>query len=196
MAYTDAGHLLARPPVAPPNAPAVAYIGALERTKGIDVLVEAWREVRRRMPDATLEVVGDGALRGIVARDAHALGIRFHGEVPHEHVTEVLDGVRFLVVPSRSEGLGRVVWEASARGRPVVASAVGGIPEQVREGETGLLVTPEDPSALADAIVRMLADPLRCAAMGVEAHRAAENRDPVGEFEGGVARLAAWVGRR
>ncbi len=196
VAYTDAGHLLARSPVPPPDIPAVAYVGALERTKGIDVLVEAWREVRRRVPDATLEVVGDGAMRGIAARDVRALGIRFHGQVPHEQVTEVLDGVRFLVVPSRSEGLGRVVWEASARGRPVVASAVGGIPEQVREGQTGLLVTPEDPSALADAIVRMLAEPQRCAAMGAEAHRSAATRDPVGEFEGGVARLAAWVGRR
>ena len=70
----------------------------------------------------------------------------------------MLDAATVLVLPSRSEGLGRIVVEALCRGRPVVATRVGGITDLVRDGENGLLVPPRDPPALADALVRVLTD--------------------------------------
>jgi len=73
-------------------------------------------------------------------------------------VAAAMDEGSVLVLPSRSEGLGRVVIEAFARGRGVIASNVGGIPDLVREGEEGMLVDPADPGALADALVRVLGD--------------------------------------
>jgi glycosyltransferase involved in cell wall biosynthesis len=196
MAFTDAEPLLEASPVLPPGDARVAYAGALEHVKGIDVLVDAWREVRRRIPDATLVIAGEGELRDRIAPGAAALGIELLGAVPHERVASVLDGARFLVVPSRSEGLGRVVWEAFARARPVVGSAVGGIPELVVDGTTGILVPPGDTDALAGAIVAALEDEAVTAAMGERARQTAERRHPGREFEEGIARLAAWVGER
>ena len=196
MAYTDAEALLDAPLVTAPSDPRAAYVGALERVKGIDVLLEAWRTVRRRIPGARLVVAGDGALRDVVAREAAGLGVEIIGHVPSTQVVEVMDGARFIVVPSRSEGLGRVVWEAFARGRPVVGTSVGGIPESVDHGRTGILVPPEDAEALADAIVGAFEDEVATARMGAWARRVAEERDPDREFEEGIARLAAWVGGR
>jgi glycosyltransferase involved in cell wall biosynthesis len=196
MAFTDAEPLLVAPLVEPPTAPRAAYVGALERVKGIDVLLEAWRAVRQRVPDARLVVAGDGALRDLVTREAAGLGLEVIGHVPTEEVSDVIDSVRFLVVPSRSEGLGRVVWEAFARGRPVVGSKVGGIPESIDHGRNGLLVPPDDAAALADAVVEAFEDVVGTARMGAWARRAAEERDPGREFEEGIARLAAWVGGR
>ena len=196
MTFTDGTSLLQVATLTPPREARVAYIGALEHVKGIDVLMEAWRAVRRRVPDATLVIAGDGDLRERVARDATGLGVELLGAVPHAQVSSVLDAARFLVVPSRSEGLGRVVWEAFARARPVIGSAVGGIPELVVEGVTGVLVPPGDTDALADAIVTALEDEAATAAMGDRARQAAERRDPGREFEEGIARLAAWVGGR
>jgi rhamnosyl/mannosyltransferase len=77
-----------------------------------------------------------------------------------------------LVLPSRSEGLGRVVVEAFCRGRGVVGSRVGGIPDIVEDGKTGILVSPGDPGALADAVVRALSDGVLAERLGAEAHQA------------------------
>jgi glycosyltransferase involved in cell wall biosynthesis len=196
MAFTDAEPLLDAPVEDPPRARRAAFVGALEHVKGVDVLLEAWRSVRHRVPDARLVVAGDGALWELVAREAASLGIEVVGRVPLRQVTRVLDEARFLIVPSRSEGLGRVVWEAFARGRAVIGTAVGGIPESVEHGVTGLLVPPEDPTALADAIVEAFEDETATARMGAAARAAALERDPAREFEEGIARQAAWVGGR
>jgi glycosyltransferase involved in cell wall biosynthesis len=194
--FEDAASLLVTPPAPMPDEPRAVYVGSLEPVKGVDVLLEAWGEVRRRVPEAVLVMAGDGSRRAAFGRDAKALGIEMRGNVPHDLVAGVLDDARFLIVPSRSEGLGRVILEAFARGRPVVGTSVGGIPEMVRGGRTGILVPPEDALALADAIVRAFEDPAATAAMGVRARATAESRDPDETFEAGFARLAAWVGGR
>ena len=75
-----------------------------------------------------------------------------------EEVAAELDAATCLVLPSRREGMGRVVVEAFCRGRPVVGTRGGGIEDLVHDGETGLLVPPDDPAALADALVRLLED--------------------------------------
>ena len=85
--------------------------------------------------------------------------VRFVGLVHHSRVIEYLQSASMLVLPSLSEGCPLVVLEAFAAGTPVVASRVGGIPEVVAEGESGSLVSPADPAALAEAIVELLTDP-------------------------------------
>ena len=78
--------------------------------------------------------------------------------MPNAEIPGLFDASTALVLPSRSEGLGRVVIEALCRGRPVVATRVGGIVDLVRDGENGLLVPPQDPQALAEALRRVLSD--------------------------------------
>jgi glycosyltransferase involved in cell wall biosynthesis len=196
VAFEHVGLLLATLPMPAPSSLRAAYVGALEPAKGVDVLLAAWREVRRRLPDATLVVAGEGSMWVEVGQDADVLGLVQLGAIPHHEVGNVLDGSRFLIVPSRSEGLGRVVFEAFARGRAVVGTTAGGIPEIVTEGHTGTLVEPGDPQELADAIVAAFEDPEGTAAMGARARLVAETRDPVDSFEAGFARLATWVGSR
>ncbi len=86
-----------------------------------------------------------------------------------EDVAAALDSATLLVLPSRSEGMGRVVIEAGCRGRAVVGSRVGGIPDVVADGETGLLVPPGDAAALSEALERVLSDRALAERLGVEA---------------------------
>jgi len=155
-AYVDLASFLERPPADLPTAPRVLFVGVLERYKGIDVLAAAWRDVAARVPDATLVVVGDGPSAQIV----HDLGerVRWERRLSSDEVARALDESTLLVLPSRSEGLPRVVIESFCRGRPVVASRAGGLPDIVADGVNGLLVPPGDANALADAIVRVLSD--------------------------------------
>jgi glycosyltransferase involved in cell wall biosynthesis len=153
-AYVDLSAFVERPVVPPPAAPVVLFVGVLERYKGVDVLAEAWPQVAERVPDAVLRVVGDGPLAGTVER----LGVRRDRRLRSEEVARALDEASLLVLPSRSEGLPRIVIEAFCRGRAVVGTAAGGIPDIVEDGVSGLVVPPEDPRALADALVRCLGD--------------------------------------
>ena len=143
-------------PVAPlPEQPAALFVGVLERYKDVDGLAAAWRLAAPRVPGVTLRIVGRGGrarvVEGLVQSD-------WTPAVPNDEIPGVLDAATVLVLPSRSEGLGRIVVEALCRGRPVVATRVGGITDLVRDGENGLLVPPRDPAALADALVRVLTD--------------------------------------
>jgi glycosyltransferase involved in cell wall biosynthesis len=137
-----------------PERPSVLFVGVLERYKNVDGLAEAWREVAARVPAAQLRIVGDGSLRGVV----QALGVRWDRLLAPEAVATALDEATVLVLPSRSEGMGRVLVESFCRGRGVVASRVGGIPDLVVDGESGLLVEPGSSRGLADALVRVLTD--------------------------------------
>jgi glycosyltransferase involved in cell wall biosynthesis len=188
VTYSDFSSFLASPVIEPPEGPIVAFLGGDDRVKGGDVLLAAWPRVRDAVPDARLRVAG-GSIAG------NDDGIAFLGRLSRAEVADELDRALVLVVPSRSEGLGRVVLEAHARGRPVVATRVGGLPELVEDGVTGLLVEPDDPAALADAVAALLADHPRAVAMGAEARRRVEERDPAGEFADGIDRIARWVER-
>jgi len=125
------------------------------------------------VPGATLHLVGSGSRTGVVERLVAELPeqTRWTKELSTEEVAAALDDSTLLVLPSRSEGLGRVIVEALCRGRPVLAAAVGGIRDIVRDGENGILVPPGDTHALADALVRLLSDP-------VEAERLAAGARP------------------
>jgi glycosyltransferase involved in cell wall biosynthesis len=122
-----------------------------------------------------LQIAGDGTQLGIVRDLAGSLGlderVDFLGAVDRESVPGLLDGATMLVMSSDFEGLPVVLLEAARQGRPAVATAVGGVPEVVIQGETGLLVEPDAPYALAGAITTLLEDPMRARQFGDAARR-------------------------
>jgi glycosyltransferase involved in cell wall biosynthesis len=129
-------------------------VGRLERQKGQDVLLEALAMLRQRGIDFVCAFAGDGSTRAALEARREALGLgahaRFLGQV--EDPGPLLAAADAVVLPSRWEGLPLVVLEALARGRPVVASGVGGIPEVIEDGVEGRLVPPDDATALAAAL--------------------------------------------
>jgi glycosyltransferase involved in cell wall biosynthesis len=142
-------------PVDPPLRLLAA--GRLSPEKGFDVLIEAMRIAVDHGLDVRLDIVGSGPERRRLTMLAAPLGdrIRLIPALPHAELMCRLDGVHALVAPSRREGLGMVALEAFTRGRPVVASRVGGLAESVEDGVDGYLVPPEDPVALAAALARL-----------------------------------------
>jgi glycosyltransferase involved in cell wall biosynthesis len=161
-------------PVRPlPEQPVVLFIGVLEPYKNIDGLAEAWRLARDRIPRAKLRLVGDGT-RADVAEGLVAEGrVSWDRRLETDEIVRAIDEASLLVLPSRSEGMGRVVIEAQLRGRPVLGSAVGGIPDLVHDGIDGMLVSPE-PRAVADALVGLVGDPERLQLLGRAARSAGE----------------------
>jgi glycosyltransferase involved in cell wall biosynthesis len=140
-----------------PALPVVGYVGRLEHGKGVDVLLEAVARLQMKLP-MTLLLVGEGPLAGTLAARAASEGlpVRFLGR--RDDVPALMRLCDVVVLPSRQEAFGRVLVEAMASGVPVVASAVGGIPEVCTDGVTGLLVPPDDPYVLAGAIALTLTD--------------------------------------
>ena len=159
-AYMDLSAFTAREVQPLPERPTALFVGMLEAYKNIDGLAAAWRLVAPDLPDARLVIVGKGARREVVEELVAELPeqVEWHEQIPPSEVAEQMDDATVLVLPSRSEGLGRVVVEAFARGRGLVASRVGGIPDVARDGEEALLVEPGDVEELAAAL---RTDPLR-----------------------------------
>jgi glycosyltransferase involved in cell wall biosynthesis len=141
----------------------------------VEVLLKALTLLPPRSGGPDLWIVGDGEHRGALEAVAANLGlgarVRFLGRRPAGEIRWALQRTHALVVPSIYEGMPLVVLEAMAAGRPVVASAVSGIPEVVRDGETGWLVPPEDPAALASALAALAADPAEGERRGREGRR-------------------------
>jgi glycosyltransferase involved in cell wall biosynthesis len=159
-AYMDFDSFLQEPPRPLPGRPQALFVGVLERYKNVDGLAEAWRRAAPRVHDARLRLVGSGTLEPIVERLVRDLPEQtsWSPRLTQDEVSAVLDESTLLVLPSRSEGMGRVIVEAFCRSRPVVASRVGGIPDLVQDGVNGLLVTPGDADTLSEALVRILTD--------------------------------------
>jgi glycosyltransferase involved in cell wall biosynthesis len=157
----------------PPAPRRVGYVGRLERVKGCEHFVEAASLVGARDPGVRFVVAGAGSLEATLL-DAAALGtvadrIDFLGHL-HD-VAPLYPLLDVVCVPSLSEAFGLSAIEALALGVPVVASAVGGLPEVVQHGATGLLVPPAHPQALASAVLELLGDPGQARAMGVAGQR-------------------------
>lgn len=197
VAFSDFAEFLGTPPVPLPERPVALFAAVLEPDKAPEVLLDAWAAVTVRMPQARLVVAGRGPMEPALRARAGSLGldgaVEFAGHLPRDVLRRRMDAATCLVLPSRSEGLPRVVIEALARGRPVVGTAAGGIPELVQDGITGRLVPVDDASALAAALLDVLTHPERAAAMGAEGRRRVEAMDPAREFEAGIARLAGWA---
>lgn len=170
------------------------FVGRLTDAKGLPTLLEAVARLESDYPDLTLDVVGDGPERSRYERRCRQLGIAdrvtFVGDVPYDEMVRYYREAAAFVLPSHCEGLPRTVLEAMACETPVVASAVGGIPEIVVPDETGLLVDvdprggedvePAEPEAfarrLAEGVNALMGDPERRREMGAAARRRVEEQ--------------------
>jgi glycosyltransferase involved in cell wall biosynthesis len=167
-----------RPPDAPtPEPGAIVCVANMHHpVKGQTDLLHAMREVVRVRPEARLVLVGDGARRPLVERCARQLGIAEHCHfLGHRRdVAAILSRARIAVSASHAEGISNAILEAMVARLPVVATAVGGTPEIVRDGETGFLVPPGAPAALARRILELLEDAPLCSRMGSRGRRIVE----------------------
>jgi glycosyltransferase involved in cell wall biosynthesis len=162
----------------PPEGPIVGTAGRLVPIKGLEWLLKAATRVLTEFPQACFVIIGDGPMLGELRQLTSKLGIGlrvvFLGR--REDVPECLAALDLFVLPSLNEGMGRALIEAMAVGCPVVATRVGGIPDIVADGTTGLLVPPQDDRALADAILILLRDRSRRAAYGEAARQRVDER--------------------
>jgi len=151
--------------------------------KGVDVVLRAMALLRERHPEVRYAVAGGADRGGELRAQAAALGVaervRFLPPVPESELPALYNAADIYVGATRRvglnvEGFGIALMEASASGRPVIAGRSGGIPEAVRDGETGLLVDAEHPESVAAAITRLVEDPAAGAAMGAAGRRLAE----------------------
>jgi glycosyltransferase involved in cell wall biosynthesis len=149
------------------RGPAVT-VARLSPEKDIANLLRAAALIVPSAPDFGLQIAGDGPQRGELTKLARSLGlenhVRFLGEV--SDVPALLKQARLFVLPSQTEGISLTILEAMACGLPVVATHVGGTPEVVEQGATGLLVPPRDPEALARALLRLWCNPVEGRDMG------------------------------
>ncbi|WP_375493140.1 glycosyltransferase family 4 protein [uncultured Jatrophihabitans sp.] len=140
----------------------VLAAGRLVPNKGFDLLVDAWERLPDDLADVRLVIAGEGwahdALRRRIDASPAAGRIELVGPLPHAELAQRMRASTAFVLPSRAEALGLVVLEAMAAGTPVVAAAVGGVPEIVQDGVTGMLFRPDDAGDLATALTRLFAD--------------------------------------
>jgi glycosyltransferase involved in cell wall biosynthesis len=157
------------------DEPRFLCIGRLIPVKGHLVLLRALAQARRREPGLVLEIAGQGPLEPALKAYAKELGlsdaVRFLGFV--SPIQRAIESAAVVIAPSLGEGFGMVALEAMERGRPVIASDVGGLPEIVADWETGIVVPAGDAEALADAMVALASDLPRAAEMGAAGRRRA-----------------------
>ena len=159
-----AGPNVAPPPAAapePPGPPAILFVGRCFAPKGGPDLVEAFRRIRRVHPQAALWIVSQEAPRPLPE------GAVFHGSLDPPALSVLFARASVFALPTLREAFGLAFLEAMAFGLPVVATSIGAIPEIVADGETGILVPPRDPAALATACAALLGDPTRARRRGV-----------------------------
>ncbi|MDR7545245.1 MAG: glycosyltransferase family 4 protein [Armatimonadota bacterium] len=143
------------------QGPVIASAGRFVAYKGYAHLIEAARLLKADRPDVEWIIAGDGELRGVLEEQCrrHGLAGQVHFLGWRDDLPDVLALADIFVSPAIGEHFGRVLIEAMAMGKPVVATASGAVPEIVADGKTGLLVPPADPTALAGALRILLADP-------------------------------------
>jgi len=151
----------------------LGVVGRLDTQKGHRFLIDALPEILRARPRARLLLVGEGDLRTALEEQAHRLGVRARVLFPgfRRDVARMMALMDVLVLPSLYEGLPLVLLEAQALARPIVATRVDGNADVVEDGQSGRLVPPEDPGALAGAIVGLLADRDEARRLGEAARR-------------------------
>ncbi len=157
-----------------PADPRVLFVGVLERYKNVEGLASAWRLASAAVPDAELHVVGQGTLTAVAEGLARG-GARWDRRLEPSALARALDEARALVLPSASEGLPRVAIEAFARGRAVIGTRAGGIPDIVENDVNGLLVDFGDIAGLAHAIERIATDHELAVRLGAAAGEASEH---------------------
>jgi glycosyltransferase involved in cell wall biosynthesis len=172
------------PFVVPPEPPRLLFVGRLERRKGIHTLLSVLPDVLTRFPDVHVDVVGEEAdpttaIRQRFEAEHHRAAwrprCRFHGFVADDALPQFYRDCTVFVAPSLYESFGLVYVEAMRHARPVIGTTAGGIPEVVRDGETGVLVPPGDAPALRDALTHLLADPHLCRRLGERGREVVEH---------------------
>ena len=157
------------------NTNRVLYVGRLAQIKGVDILLQAWTQVIQAWPNLKLVIIGDGPMREQLEAFAKDAGIsesiEFHGFLTQAEIQTQLREGGIYVQPSRSEGLSNSLLEAMAAALPCIATAVGGNIDLIQHKETGLLVAPEDPSALASAIDGLLLNHQSAESLGTQANK-------------------------
>jgi glycosyltransferase involved in cell wall biosynthesis len=155
----------------------------LEAYKNIDGMAAAWRRLAAASPEALLIIVGKGTRRRVVDRLVRELPaqVEYHAELAPAEVAAAVDRSTVLVLPSWPEGLGRVVIEAFARGRGVVATGAGGVLDLVTDGVEGLLIPPADTDALVASLQRVFSEPGLAARLGEAALRRYPDWDQTAE---------------
>ena len=166
----------------PHNAPIVGNVAALVPRKGQRYLIDAVPDILSKVPDARFLIVGAGDLEGTLQRQIKHLHLEQHVVLTgfRPDVLSLHKGFDLFVSSSPREGIGASVLDAMACGRAVVAAHPGGLSEVVVDGDTGLLVPPHNPAALAEAITRLLLDPTfreRCGRAGLARARQLFNVD-------------------
>ena len=174
-----------QPPAVAAQAPAprgplvIGCVARMDGLKGHDALLQAFAALRERTSVALeLHLVGDGPCKRILMVQTRELGIaaavRFFGECGD--VPQILQRFDLFVLASRQEGRPTSIMEALAVGVPVVATRVGAVAELLGDGDSGVLVEPDDPQALADALLALLHDPARRQVMGAAGRRLATDQ--------------------
>ncbi len=193
----DAPALLPAP--LPFDPPRLLCLGRLVHGKGFDLAVTAFCDILHRFPEARLAIAGIGPARPVLERQVAGLGLTdrvdFLGWIEFEKMPDLFNSATIVLMPSRMvEGFGLVALEAALMARPVVATRVGGLPEVVADGQTGVLVERDDSHALAEAITCLLDHAEQATRMGEAARRRAQelfswNRH-VDDFDALYQRLA------
>ena len=175
----------------PTSAPLAVSVGRHVPEKGYRHLIDAAARLEQTRPGVHWVLVGDGELRTELEAQARRLDLasRVHFTGSRNDVADLLALADVFVLPSESEGFGRVLVEAMAMARAIVATNVGGIPDIVLDGETGVLVEPANAVALAHAVRGLLDDPARAARLGAAGRRRAESTFSVGAHVDGVERV-------
>ena len=169
-----------RPNGCPQEPPTIVCVARLKPVKNLGVLLQACAHLLERGVEFRCVIVGDGPCRGELLAERRRLGldqvVTFGGAASQRDVLAWWQRARSAVLTSSSEGMPVCLMEAAACGVPAVATAVGGVPELIEDGHTGLLVPPGDARAVAEALERLLRDPALAARLGAAARRRAEQR--------------------
>ncbi len=165
-----------QPSISCDNRNTITVVGRLDHMKGVHILLAACLKLKEHGLNPPVSIVGDGPEKGALTSLAMRSGIgdmiTFHGEV--SDVRPILQKTAVFVLPSLSEGLSNVLLEAMASGLPVIATRVGGNPDLIRDGETGILVDAENAEQLAEAIKNVLGDKNRAQQLGEKARKTVE----------------------
>jgi sugar transferase (PEP-CTERM/EpsH1 system associated) len=162
----------------PPGAPLIGTVGRLCEVKRHDLLIRAFRQVHARLADARLLLVGDGPWMGRLRELVAGLGLtdRVHFAGYQPQPAPCLQAMDVFALTSQSEGMPLVVLEAWAAGVPVVATRVGGLPELIDDGRTGILIDFGDEDAVAQAVCRLIGDPVLAGCLGEAGRDRVESR--------------------
>jgi glycosyltransferase involved in cell wall biosynthesis len=154
----------------------IGAIGRLVWQKGFEYLIGALPELLQRLPRSKIVLVGDGPLRGeleeLAEKEKVEENLIFAGF--RSDIRDILSAIDVLVVPSLLEGFPMITLEGMAMAKPIIATRIDGIKEQIVDGESGILIPPRDPGAIAEAIVRLSTEKELAQNLGLEGRRRVE----------------------